>query len=291
MSIAVLLILLIWGNFSVEFEDDILDIWAWKKPWGGLAYSLYYAIPYYITTIICLYFEKRLHFLKTRDFWIKSLSFLAMAGFAKGFYWHQDIIKHFSGPGEAYFLNKVVNNLIRLVLYGVPMLIVKYYYDRGEKGLFGLRFDAFDYRPYFFMLLIMVPLITAASFLPSFQNSYPRISPWLIDGVFGLNQWQITLLFELSYGFNFTFIELMFRGALVVGMVKILGKDAILPMAVTYCVLHFGKPMGEAISSIFGGYILGIIAYRTKSILGGVTIHIGVAWLMEVAAFIQHYGK
>ena len=275
----------------MDFEDDILDIWAWRKPWGGIAYTFYYAIPYYIAVFIVLYFEKKLHIMKTRDFWIKSGAFLLMAGLAKGFYWHQDVIRSFSGPGQTYFLFKVVNNLLRLFLYCIPMLIVKYYYDRDEKGLYGLRFDYFDYRPYLFMLLFMVPLITAASFLPSFQSSYPRISPWMIDGVFGLNQFWITAIFEIAYGFNFTFIELMYRGALVIGMVRILGKDAILPMAVVYCVLHFGKPMGEAISSIFGGYILGIIAYRTRNILGGVIIHMGVAWLMETAAFIQHYAK
>jgi len=53
--------------------------------------------------------------------------------------------------------------------------------------------------------------------------------------------------------------------------------------------LHFGKPIGEAISSIFGGYVLGVIALNTKSIVGGSIVHIGVAWLMELFAYLQHY--
>jgi hypothetical protein len=60
-------------------------------------------------------------------------------------------------------------------------------------------------------------------------------------------------------------------------------------MAVIYCQLHFGKPLGEAISSIFGGYILGVISYQTKNIWGGVLVHVGIAWLMEVAGFFQKY--
>ena len=36
-------------------------------------------------------------------------------------------------------------------------------------------------------------------------------------------------------------------------------------MAATYAALHFGKPMGETISSIFGGYILGVIALYNHS--------------------------
>ena len=72
-------------------------------------------------------------------------------------------------------------------------------------------------------------------------------------------------------------------------MAKILGKDAVLPMVVTYAFLHFGKPLGETVGSIFGGYILGVIALRTKHIFGGCIIHIGVAYLMEVMALWQHY--
>jgi hypothetical protein len=58
-------------------------------------------------------------------------------------------------------------------------------------------------------------------------------------------------------------------------------------MAAAYAVLHFGKPMGEAISSVFGGYILGIIALYGRNIWGGVFIHGGIAFLMEVLAFLR----
>ena len=72
-------------------------------------------------------------------------------------------------------------------------------------------------------------------------------------------------------------------------MASVLGKDAILPMVATYAFLHFGKPMAETIGSIFGGYILGIIALQTRSIIGGVIIHMGVAIAMDLAAYIQHF--
>ena len=70
------------------------------------------------------------------------------------------------------------------------------------------------------------------------------------------------------------------------GMAQILGKHAVIPMVTIYCFLHFGKPTGEAISSIFGGYILGVIALYTRSIWGGILIHIGVARMMEAAAYV-----
>ena len=78
------------------------------------------------------------------------------------------------------------------------------------------------------------------------------------------------LLYELSYGIDFVGIELFFRGFLVLAFVKWVGKDAILPMALFYCTIHFGKPMGECISSFFGGLI----------------VHLGIAWLMELGGYL-----
>ena len=63
------------------------------------------------------------------------------------------------------------------------------------------------------------------------------------------------------------------------------GVDAILPMAAFYCTIHFGKPLGECISSYFGGLILGVIVYRAKSIFGGLIVHLGLAWLMEIGGY------
>ena len=58
-------------------------------------------------------------------------------------------------------------------------------------------------------------------------------------------------------------------------------------MVVCYASLHFGKPLGETIGSIFGGYILGVLALQTRSIWGGIIVHVGVAWLMDLAALLQ----
>ena len=100
-------------------------------------------------------------------------------------------------------------------------------------------------------------------------------------------EWVTIDIYEFAYGFDFITVELLFRGFMVVGMIKLLGRHAVLAMAVTYCFLHTGKPLGEAISSIFGGYLLGVIAYETKSIWGGVIVHVGIAWMMEIIGFLQ----
>jgi hypothetical protein len=97
------------------------------------------------------------------------------------------------------------------------------------------------------------------------------------------------LLYEIPYALDFINIELFFRGFLIVAFTRFLGPHAVLPMVVAYCALHFGKPMTEAISSIFGGYILGIISFHSRTIWGGAIIHAGTAWCMEIVGFLWRW--
>jgi hypothetical protein len=60
-------------------------------------------------------------------------------------------------------------------------------------------------------------------------------------------------------------------------------------MASFYCVFHFGKPAGEAVGAFFGGYALGVLAIHSRSVLGGLIVHLGVAMLMETMGYLHHY--
>ena len=156
----------------------------------------------------------------------------------------------------------------------------------SNQPFYGIKTRNMNWKPYLIMLLIMVPLIAAASTQPDFLAMYPKLK--LIAGVYneeGMRWWH-KLLFELSYGSDFITIELFFRGFLILAFIKWAGKDAILPMACFYCTIHFGKPLGECISSYFGGMILGIVVYNTRSILGGLMVHLGIAWMMEIGGYI-----
>jgi hypothetical protein len=132
----------------------------------------------------------------------------------------------------------------------------------------------------------MMPLIAAASTQHDFLAVYPKMKEILPLPDGADHGWFYKLLYELSYGSDFITIEFFFRGFLIIGFIKWVGKDAILPMACFYCTIHFGKPMGECISSYFGGLILGIVSYHTRSIYGGLMVHLGIAWLMEAGGYI-----
>jgi hypothetical protein len=137
------------------------------------------------------------------------------------------------------------------------------------------------------MLLIMLPLIVAASFNEGFLRQYPMYRTSNAHTYLNVPEWLTVAAYEIAYGLDFITVEYLFRGFMVIGMMTILGRGSVLTMAVVYCVLHFGKPAGEAISSVFGGYLLGAVAYETRSVWGGVIVHMGIAWIMEGVAFIQ----
>lgn len=177
-----------------------------------------------------------------------------------------------------------------LIIITTILFLIWKYYD-SHQPFYGIKIKGIDWSPYLLMLLIMLPLIAAASTQADFLAVYPKL-----NAVAGINnepglQWWHKLLFELSYGSDFIGIELFFRGFLILAFVKWVGKDAILPMACFYCSIHFGKPLGECISSYFGGIILGIVVYHTRSVLGGLLVHLGIAWLMELGGYIGNAVK
>ncbi|MHA4811373.1 CPBP family intramembrane glutamic endopeptidase [Flavitalea flava] len=157
---------------------------------------------------------------------------------------------------------------------------------KGPFSFYGLTVKNFRARPYLLILLCLVPLIALASTQPDFLHTYPKLRNVDFVGGYSKLLWPWQLGYELSYGLDFVSIELFFRGFLVIALARYAGQYAILPMAAFYCSIHFGKPLGECISSFFGGLALGVIAWRTRSILGGLIVHLGLAWLMEVGGYI-----
>jgi hypothetical protein len=153
-----------------------------------------------------------------------------------------------------------------------------------QQPFYGAPQTPLRLKPYLVMLLVMIPLVAAASTQADFLAVYPKLKN--ISYLGGMQTGWKNLLFELAYGSDFITIELFFRGFLVLAFARFAGENAILPMAMFYCSIHFGKPLGECISSYFGGILLGIVIYNTKNIYGGLMVHLGIAWLMELGGWL-----
>lgn len=195
---------------------------------------------------------------------------------------------HFSiaaDPAVNTIWNKMLYWPFLLLIMALSLFIVRKWFIR-EDSAWGTLTPTQGWRPYLFMLLLMLPLVSLAATQPDFQAVYPKLKLLSATGHTNDIPWWQALLFELSYGSDFLSIELFFRGFLILGLSRWLGKDAILPVAIFYCSIHFGKPLGECISSYFGGMLLGIVVYNTRSIWGGLLVHLGIAWMMEMAGIL-----
>ena len=192
--------------------------------------------------------------------------------------------KIFEWPKSRFFFI-LADYPIRLILVLIIVWML-WRWIRPAYPFCGLTFTNFDWKPYLILLACMVPLIAFASTRPDFLHTYPKLKTIAFYTDTSSMRWLDRLWFEISYGIDFITIEVFFRGFLVLLFAHFMGKDAILPMAAFYCVIHFGKPMPECISSYFGGLLLGVLVYKTQTIIGGLMVHLGIAWLMEAGGYI-----
>jgi hypothetical protein len=285
ITTALLLAILLTFNYALNFEDYYLESLSGLKKY--VAYVIFYALPYFSAIWIFAFFRNQRGIFNISDFWKRSLFGISILSLDASLPYLDDLLNYLSNPMIQNWLYKVVLNGISFITVLLPVLIFYYRYDQDEGHRYGLSAYKFDARPYFIMLLIMLPLIIIASYNPAFIRQYPMYKISSAHVFLGVPEWVTVATYEIAYGLDFITVEYLFRGFMVLAMVKYLGRSAVLTMAVVYCVLHFGKPAGEAVSSIFGGYLLGVVAYETRSVWGGIIVHMGIAWMMELVAFVR----
>ncbi len=250
-----------------------------------IAYYLFYFIPFATAFFLQYLFYSDCNYYSNKWFWV--ILFLAPAFFAFRtiFDFHHAFILNIFPESSASFYLYCSNWLVRVFTVLIPIALIWFIKDKGTQPFYGFK-SISSISPYGIMLAIMIPLVVLASTQKDFLLMYPKAH--VINGLStGLPQarWRY-LLFEICYGIDFTGIELFFRGFLILSLMRICGPQCIIPVACFYCTIHFGKPIGEAISSFFGGTILGIVAYYTRSIWGGLIVHLGIAWMMELGGYL-----
>ncbi|MBP6629006.1 MAG: CPBP family intramembrane metalloprotease [Kofleriaceae bacterium] len=160
----------------------------------------------------------------------------------------------------------------------LPMLVVALLPGHRLRDYYVSLRGFFRHLPIYLLLfaLIFVPVIIASR-TAEFRDTYPfyRLAN---RSTFDLVTW------ELMYAAQFLSLEFFFRGFLLEGLRRHFGSGAIFVMIVPYCMIHYGKPMTETLGAIGAGVILGTLAMRTRSIWGGVLIHVAVAVTMDVMA-------
>lgn len=272
---------LIYTNYWHGLEQHYISGGSWQHDFVG--YYLLYLIPFSLAFLLQVLFFKDCAYFQKPWFWIILFLAPAFFSFRVNFDFHQPLIKKLFPVDEQQFWLQSLNWVVRVFVVLIPVYIIWLIKDKKNQPFYGSE-KLTRIRPYLLMLLIMVPLIGLASTQNDFLAMYPKAK--IIEQLGPSSKSWNYIVFELCYGFDFVSIEFFFRGFLILALAKICGPRCIIPVACFYCTIHFGKPMGEAISSFWGGILLGIISYNTRSIWGGLIVHLGIAWLMETISWL-----
>lgn len=246
-------------------------------------YFLLYFVSFAAAFFLQPLFFKECVYFRSAWFWVMLFLAPAIFAFRVNFDFQESIFQKIWTGDKLVFWTHSLNWVIRVFVALIPVYIIWRIKDKNNQPFYGVK-RLNNAKPYIIMLLIMVPLIAAASTQSDFLTMYPK-AKFLM--ALDLEPKQVHyLVYELCYGFDFVSIEFFFRGFIILALAKICGPRCIIPMACFYCTIHFGKPLGEAISSFWGGLLLGIVSFNTKSVRGGLMVHLGIAWLMELGGWV-----
>lgn len=158
----------------------------------------------------------------------------------------------------------------RLILYLAAPLLVILVIFREKPSVYG--FTLGDWKWGLLLTLGGIVLITPVIWLTARD---PAMKDYYQGQVGGL-PWST---FIDLFGWEF-----FFRGFILFTYTRRFGADGLWLQAVPFALAHIGKPEVETLSTIFGGFAFGWIAYRTRSFIYPFLLHWYVATLTILVA-------
>ncbi|MFM8386684.1 MAG: type II CAAX prenyl endopeptidase Rce1 family protein [Planctomycetia bacterium] len=171
---------------------------------------------------------------------------------------------------------------VALTMIVLPLLVARVFAGLSPRDV-GLRLKGTlrELPTYALLYLLFVPVVWWVSRDPHFQRTYPFFRP---AGGPGSGEF---LLFQAIYCLQFLGVELFFRGFIVLGLKRVLGIASVLLMLAPYCMIHYYKPLPEALGSIGAGLLLGLLSWRSGTVVYGWLLHYAVALTMDLLALGQ----
>ena len=149
----------------------------------------------------------------------------------------------------------------------VPVAILRLGFKRSwsDMGLAGG-----DSRFAWIVAGLYMPLVVIGTWFlsdsVSFQSHYPHYGPAATD-------WSIFLVYEGLFLFYWFGWEYLWRGFVLFGTRHTFGLYAILIQTMPFAIMHYNKPMPEALLSILGGVALGALVWRARAFWIAIPIH------------------
>ena len=163
----------------------------------------------------------------------------------------------------------------------LPMVVIKFWLKDSIKAYGWQKGEVAQH--WLGYVLLAAPIMVFA-IIASFGEAFPNFYPFY---KYASRSWFDLIAWEAIYIMQFIAVEFFFRGFLVNGLRLPFGSLSIAVMSLPYLMLHFPKLWPEAFGAILFGFFLGILALQSRSIWGGVAVHVSIALTMDIAALIQ----
>lgn len=170
-----------------------------------------------------------------------------------------------------------------LLLAIIPVIIIRAYFKQQLKE-FGITIG--DWRAGLKHLIFVAVVMTYPTYLtcqsPQHLEFYPLTT-------LATESPKLFFLWALTYLPHYIGWEFFFRGYIGFGLKKYHGAVvAIITQTVLTTLMHIGKPEGETWGAAVAGIYFGLVAYRTRSVLWPLLMHLylGLAnsWFSGLAA-------
>lgn len=180
-------------------------------------------------------------------------------------------------PAYSFLDRLIISGLI----YGISPFIV-FFLFRHQPRDFGIslgRVRQWSKELLLFYLVMIVILLIAFKFT-NLKDVYPLFRR-------AGTSLELFLLYQAVQLFHMFTWEFFFRGYMLFGLEKKIGRTSILVQAIPFAIMHYRKPALEAYGSIFAGIFLGIIALRARSFLPCALLHFGVALTADIIGILM----
>jgi membrane protease YdiL (CAAX protease family) len=163
--------------------------------------------------------------------------------------------------------------LERFILFGIVPLALVLFAFRDRPSRYGLTLGEWRWGIGLILVggAIMTPIVLAFAQLPDARAYYA-------ESVAPLPDLLVTNALDL------TAAEFLYRGVLMLTLVRTIGPLGVLVAAVPFVFAHIGKPPLELFSTLGGGMAYGWLAWRTGSIVWGALAHVYILTLVTMAS-------
>ena len=134
-----------------------------------VGYFLLYGFAYYGGFGLTFLFNKKVRPLATPKFWLFSLFGLTILTLDSGFPYFNELMDWAHIDMRTYAWSYlVINDSIGFLFVTLPLFLIYPFLPKSNGEGYGLLTTRYNPKPYFLLLLLMVPLIAAASFTTGF---------------------------------------------------------------------------------------------------------------------------